>query len=1673
MKSNIFWGCVAGDFSDPVWAVLLGGPDRRARQEFRRHARAGTPAHALPSVDLLLRFAADCNAGADGEARAVQALASGRLSLRLAENPVFFPAYGPVLRSISVLSHTDVLPFKDSFVRCQRAQPSAMAAVIGEKLRKLAAEQPEVFGTLDPAQREAYEHFAASPLALVQGPPGTGKSYLAARIIYALVRECEGPVLVMSYKNHSLDEILLDAIALLGPELGERVVRLGGNKKMSPALATHTKQAAVQRAKTENTVPGRLARKLRETLDEAKQCAVEVRQYVQALSAPVSPSWDAWQRLGIDMKALFGTEVTFLHWANLPFAQIRRELLAAQQKAYRVEQQQKGRKAEPSEDSQGEFEEENREREEKEEELMADAGAFAAGGLSLRGHVEVPADSLATFAAMHMPPTEELNAPAAPPRSFKDSCELVRGVLHAQHAKLVNEYLAALERLKEAQLPAQAAVDERDGLVLAHTRVIGGTVTGCAIQQSTIAAARPRYLVVEEAAEIPEAALVASLFPSLERVVMIGDHKQLRASVACHELKVRKHLDVSAFERLLNNGLPSVQLRTQNRMMPTVLAPVLMHYPTLDSNLDIVGALEAPQWLQHPLFWWDHTSPESHEISGRSVANAFEADRTCALVKFMLRQGFPPQRVTVLVPYAGQMLLLRNRFHIQADQHLGLCEVRVCTVDEYQGDENHLVVLSTVRSGGKSLGFLKEVNRQIVATSRHKVALVIVGNAEHLSSAPHWKRLRDALAADGCVSAELPLCCPRHEGHVIRMDVCSGSAAGAVRGCGAKCGAVLECGHLCEADCHGPIYAHRDCSKTMTKTFPCGHEVTYRCFEQRDACTENVVHTFPCGHSQSVRCCDVGRAKCTKRCERKLSCGHPCLLSCGTPCDSRTCRHCLNELSSGIVITPFVFKSPQPSPSPSSPSKMPSQRDAVTNGSLSLVETKLLVAEAKTVEPEGGLSDEEWARVVSLLRASDMGAAPLDPTSADDLADAIRTSESTERVISILLRELNIKVPRKWSQLPMVWVFLALRDLCVPGTLGVVRSALAAVCSDRTPKVDEKVPSMIIDALREATVALCSCFRTNCWAAYQRFKDEHIATVAERLTIATGADALLDITKRAVKLGERWGCTLNGGVKLPPRRIVHKKGLYCSANVGKCFVSVDLRAADFATLMLADRKLVLCATTWAEFVHEASLVTAHSHPFTPMPGIEAFKALRTRVLGMLCHQKNAALQGHVLCLLARAVAVFCAEEEGSSHITKVFRFSCDELLLEVDRPENLEGAAQRVSRAVKAMLPKLSEHVRVEAFVLRTRDVDPADEPLLLEEDAEKIVMTQYEEEILRSGHAAMRGPRHVDEKFYMDAEWADTSPSPKKSSSYYVRELHDKVGVVSQVPKCLPRSLLGKVFCELARSYLPGSAVESETVAQEQSQEKPCGVGTASQQQEVSKSADHPAPQYSIGGLSFDSPTDVTKHCKSLLSKYKTAGGVGVVVSEEDKKFLIDLINQGHPAPDTKLRTALAVLAMPAIGVGLVLHPEHACDCFALLFTYAVDAPNALCAAVEVVCSLFCLAAVISAQTTVFSLLALATVVMALLAQSPKDQCDLFAPAVAYTTGVPNVAYAVADQLYERLVVAEGDDVNDTQHAAVSGAIAKADRCLRDGVDEYQHVLAVGSRVMRQLCSASCPPGA
>src|SRR5690242_4836625 len=113
------------------------------------------------------------------------------------------------------------------------------------------------------------------------------------------------------------------------------------------------------------------------------------------------------------------------------------------------------------------------------------------------------------------------------------------------------------------------------------------TTTGVAMNQDIVQALRPRIIVVEEAAEILEAQLLACLTDSVEHLILIGDHKQLRyavfttdnylvshslnrPSVECHELVLRNKIDISLFERMINNGVPHVTLSQQRRMHPSI-----------------------------------------------------------------------------------------------------------------------------------------------------------------------------------------------------------------------------------------------------------------------------------------------------------------------------------------------------------------------------------------------------------------------------------------------------------------------------------------------------------------------------------------------------------------------------------------------------------------------------------------------------------------------------------------------------------------------------------------------------------------------------------------------------------------------------------------------------------------------------------------------------------------------------------------------------------------------------------------------------------------------------------------------------------------------------------------------------------------------------------------------
>lgn len=83
--------------------------------------------------------------------------------------------------------------------------------------------------SLDPGQCEAMIVALTHEFALIQGPPGTGKSYLGVQIMRVLIENKDaaklGPIVVVCYTNHALDQFLEHLIAV-----GiEKVIRIGGH----------------------------------------------------------------------------------------------------------------------------------------------------------------------------------------------------------------------------------------------------------------------------------------------------------------------------------------------------------------------------------------------------------------------------------------------------------------------------------------------------------------------------------------------------------------------------------------------------------------------------------------------------------------------------------------------------------------------------------------------------------------------------------------------------------------------------------------------------------------------------------------------------------------------------------------------------------------------------------------------------------------------------------------------------------------------------------------------------------------------------------------------------------------------------------------------------------------------------------------------------------------------------------------------------------------------------------------------------------------------------------------------------------------------------------------------------------------------------------------------------
>lgn len=189
---------------------------------------------------------------------------------------------------------------------------------------------------------------------------------------------------------------------------------------------------------------------------------------------------------------------------------------------------------------------------------------------------------------------------------------------------------------------------------------------------------------------------------------------------------------ISLFERMVLNKIQCYTLDVQHRMRPEISSLICpMIYPDLKDHESV---LNRPSILgvEKSIFFIDHQHPEE-VCNDNSKKNVHESLFLIQLARHLVLNNYKPENITILAAYLGQMFDMMKE---KRKYPLLLQDVRIAVLDNYQGEESDIILLSLVRNNAEGkIGFLSIENRVCVALSRARNGFYIMGNMTQLTTA--------------------------------------------------------------------------------------------------------------------------------------------------------------------------------------------------------------------------------------------------------------------------------------------------------------------------------------------------------------------------------------------------------------------------------------------------------------------------------------------------------------------------------------------------------------------------------------------------------------------------------------------------------------------------------------------------------------------------------------------------------------------------------------------------------------------------------------------------------------------------------------------------------------------------------------------------------------------------
>lgn len=171
-------------------------------------------------------------------------------------------------------------------------------------------------------------------------------------------------------------------------------------------------------------------------------------------------------------------------------------------------------------------------------------------------------------------------------------------------------------------------------------------------------------------------------------------------------------------------------LDVQHRMRPEISKLICpMIYPNLKDHESVLNRPPI-QGIEKSVFFIDHQHNEE-VCNDNSKKNVHEALFLVQLARHLVLNDYKPENITILAAYLGQMFEIMKE---KKRYHNLLQDVRVAVLDNYQGEESDIILLSLVRSNDQQkIGFLKTENRVCVALSRARNGFYVMGNMTQLT----------------------------------------------------------------------------------------------------------------------------------------------------------------------------------------------------------------------------------------------------------------------------------------------------------------------------------------------------------------------------------------------------------------------------------------------------------------------------------------------------------------------------------------------------------------------------------------------------------------------------------------------------------------------------------------------------------------------------------------------------------------------------------------------------------------------------------------------------------------------------------------------------------------------------------------------------------------------------